>query len=47
MKKEIEFNFDEILENFRSGEKLTGKGGLLAPLIKCLSSHTLRYLDWS
>jgi hypothetical protein len=34
MKEEIEFDFDEILDKFRSGEKRTGKGGLLAPLIK-------------
>jgi len=34
MKEEIEFDFDEILERFRSDEKLTGKGGLLSSLIK-------------
>ena len=33
MRKDIEFNFDEILAEFRDGKRLTGKGGLLAPLI--------------
>jgi len=37
MKEEYEFDFDEILDKFRSGKKLTGKGGLLAPLIKQLT----------
>jgi len=32
-----EVDFDEILEEFRNGKKLTGKGGLLAPLIKQLT----------
>ncbi len=32
MKEEYKFDFDEILDEFRSGKKLTGKGGLLAPL---------------
>ena len=27
MKKEIEYNFDEILKEFRCGKKLTSKGG--------------------
>ena len=30
MNKEVEFDFDEILKEFRSGKKLTGKGRLLA-----------------
>ena len=27
MNEEYEFDFDEILNEFRSGKKLTGKGG--------------------
>ena len=34
MEKKIEFDFDEILKEFRDGKRLTGKGGFLAPLIK-------------
>jgi len=41
MKEEVEFDFDEILKEFRSGKKLTGKGGLLAPLIKQLTEAAL------
>ena len=41
MKEEIAFDFDEILEEFRNGKKLTGKGGLLAPLIKQLTEAAL------
>jgi len=41
MKKEIEFDFNEILEKFKNGEKLTGKDGLLAPLIKQLTEAAL------
>ncbi len=41
MKEEYEFDFDEILDEFRSGKKLTGKGGLLAPLIKQLTESAL------
>ena len=41
MNKEVEFDFDEILKEFRSGKKLTGKGGLLAPLIKQLTEAAL------
>ena len=41
MNKEVEFDFDEILEEFRSGKKLTSKGGLLAPLIKQLTEAAL------
>lgn len=36
-----QFDFDEILDEFRSGKKLTGKGGLLAPLIKQLTESAL------
>ena len=36
MNEEIEFDFDEILAEFRKGKRLTGKGDLLAPLIKQL-----------
>jgi len=41
MNEEVEFNFDEILQEFRDGKKLTGKGGLLAPLIKQLTEAAL------
>ncbi len=30
MKEKYEFDFNEIFKEFRSGKKLTGKGGLLA-----------------
>ena len=36
-----QFDFDEILDEFRSGKKLTGKGGLLTPLIKQLTEAAL------
>ena len=41
MEEEYEFDFDEILKEFRNGKKLTGKGGLLAPLIKQLTEAAL------
>jgi transposase-like protein len=41
MKEEIEFDFDEILAEFRKGKRLTGNGGLLAPLIKQLTEAAL------
>jgi len=41
MNEEVEFDFNEILKEFRSGKKLTGKGGLLAPLIKQLTEAAL------
>ena len=41
MEEKIEFDFDEILAEFRNGKKLTGKGGLLAPLIKQLIEAAL------
>ena len=39
--QEIEFDFNEILQEFKKGKKLTGKGGLLAPLIKQLTEAAL------
>ena len=41
MNEEIDFDFNEILTEFRNGKKLTGKGGLLAPLIKQLTEAAL------
>ena len=41
MEEEYEFDFDEILDAFRNDKKLTGKGGLLAPLIKQLTEAVL------
>lgn len=41
MEEKREFDFDEILEQYRSGKKLTGKDGLLAPLIKQLTEAAL------
>jgi len=41
MREKIEFDFDEILKEYRSGKKLTGKDGLLAPLIKQLTEAAL------
>lgn len=41
MKEKIEFDFNEVLEQFKNGEKLTGKDGLLAPLIKQLTEAAL------
>ncbi len=43
--KEYEFDFDEVLKEFRNGKKLTGNGGLLAPLIKQLTEAALE--TWS
>ena len=34
MEERINFDFNEVLEQFRNGKNLTGKDGLLAPLIK-------------
>jgi hypothetical protein len=39
--KQIDFDFNEILNQFRSGKRLTGKDGLLAPLIKQLTEAAL------
>jgi transposase-like protein len=41
MNEEIDFDFNEILAEFRSGKKLTDTGGLLAPLIKQLTEAAL------
>ena len=41
MEEKIEFDFDEILKEFRNSKRLTGKGGLLAPLIKQLTEVAL------
>jgi len=41
MQEQIEFNFNEILQEYRSGKRLTGKDGLLAPLIKQLTEAAL------
>jgi len=41
MEKRINFDFNEVLEQFRNGKKLTGKDGLLAPLIKQLTEAAL------
>jgi transposase-like protein len=41
MEEQIEFDFNEILQEFRDGKRLTGKGGLLAPLIKQLTEAAL------
>ena len=41
MEQEINFDFNEILNQFRSGKRLTGKDGLLAPLIKQLTEAAL------
>jgi hypothetical protein len=37
MKENLNFNFNEVLEEFKNGKRLTGKNGLLAPLIKQLT----------
>ncbi|WP_193210192.1 transposase, partial [Aliarcobacter butzleri] len=37
----INFDFNEVLEQFKNGKNLTGKDGLLAPLIKQLTEATL------
>ncbi len=41
MEQEIEFDFNEILNQFRNGKRLTGKDGLLSPLIKQLTEAAL------
>jgi len=41
MEEKIEFDFDEILKEFRDDKRLTGKDGLLAPLIKQLTEAAL------
>jgi len=41
MEEQFEFDFNEVLEQFRNGKRLTGKDGLLAPLIKQLTEAAL------
>ncbi|MCT7631296.1 hypothetical protein N5U06_11240, partial [Aliarcobacter butzleri] len=41
MEERINFDFNEVLEQFKNGKNLTGKDGLLAPLIKQLTEATL------
>lgn len=41
MEEQIDFDFNEILKEFRNGKRLTGKDGLLAPLIKQLTEAAL------
>ncbi len=41
MEERINFDFNEVLEQFKNGKKLTGKDGLLAPLIKQLTEVAL------
>src|SRR6056300_671157 len=41
MEERINFDFNEVLQQFKNGEKLTGKDGLLAPLIKQLTEAAL------
>ena len=45
MEQQIGFDFNEVLEQFKSGKNLTGKDGLLAPLIKQLTEadETVKY----
>jgi transposase-like protein len=41
MEEQFEFDFNEVLNEFRNGKRLTGKDGLLAPLIKQLTQAAL------
>ncbi|MCT7537261.1 IS256 family transposase [Aliarcobacter butzleri] len=41
MEEKINFDFNEVLEQFRNGKNLTGKDGILAPLIKQLTEAAL------
>ena len=41
MEEQFDFDFNEVLEQFRNGKRLTGKDGLLAPLIKQLTEAAL------
>ncbi|MFA7571295.1 MAG: IS256 family transposase [Sulfurimonadaceae bacterium] len=41
MEEQFEFDFNEVLEQFRNEKRLTGKDGLLAPLIKQLTQAAL------
>ncbi|KAB0619881.1 IS256 family transposase, partial [Aliarcobacter skirrowii] len=41
MEEQFEFDFNEVLNEFKNGKRLTGKDGLLAPLIKQLTQAAL------
>jgi len=41
MEEQFDFDFNEVLNEFRNGKRLTGKDGLLAPLIKQLTEAAL------
>ena len=41
MEEQLSFDFNEILEQYKRGKRLTGKDGLLAPLIKQLTEAAL------
>ncbi|MCT7573045.1 IS256 family transposase [Aliarcobacter butzleri] len=41
MEEQFNFDFNEVLNQFRRGKRLTGKDGLLAPLIKQLTEAAL------
>ena len=41
MEEKINFDFNEVLKQFKNGKNLTGKDGLLAPLIKQLTEAAL------
>ena len=41
MEEQFKFDFNEVLNEFRNGKRLTGKDGLLAPLIKQLTEAAL------
>ena len=41
MEEKINIDFNEILKEYRNGKRLTGKDGLLAPLIKQLTEAAL------
>jgi len=41
MEERMEFDFNEILEEYKKGKNLTGNDGLLAPLIKQLTEAAL------
>jgi len=41
MEERINFDFNEVLQQFKNGKNLTGKDGLLAPLIKQLTEAAL------
>ena len=41
MEEQFDFDFNEVLNEFRNGKRLTGKDGLLAPLVKQLTQAAL------